>query len=122
MGSVLIIDDDNFVREMMLQMVAIEGHNVTGAENGQIAIRLFEKNKFDLVISDIVMPEKEGLETIMHIRKIRPALPIIAVSGGARIEPTSYLDIAKQLGVRYTFIKPFNRLDMIQAINNCLSS
>jgi CheY-like chemotaxis protein len=100
----------------------LEGHTATGAETGAIAARILENSVFDLVITDIVMPEKEGLETIIHIHKNNPAVPIIAVSGGARIEPGSYLDIAKQLGAKYTFTKPINRSELIAAIKACLNT
>jgi DNA-binding NtrC family response regulator len=106
---------------MLIQMVTLQGHNVTSAENGRVAEKLLKETDFDLVITDIIMPEKEGLETIIQIHKQHPAKPIIAMSGGARIEPEEYLDLAKRFGARYTFVKPFNRQDMIEAINNCLN-
>lgn len=121
MASILVIDDDSFMREMLTQMVTLHGHEVKSAENGKIAEQLLKENAFDLVITDIVMPEKEGLETIIQIHKQHPGKPIIAMSGGARIEPSSYLDLAKELGAWYTFVKPFNRHEMIQAINNCVN-
>jgi DNA-binding NtrC family response regulator len=122
MANILVVDDDNLMREMLLQLLTLEGHSATGAENGAIAEKLMEKTVFDLVITDIVMPEKEGLEIIMHIHKSNPSIPIIAVSGGARIEPGSYLDIAKQLGAKYTFTKPINRSELVAAINTCIKN
>jgi DNA-binding NtrC family response regulator len=121
MASILVIDDDNLMRDMLIRMVALHGHDVKGAEDGWIAEKLLRDSSFDLVITDIIMPEKEGLETIIHIHKQYPATPIIAISGGERIEPESYLQIAKELGAHYTFAKPFNRHDFIKAINNCLN-
>lgn len=121
MALILIIDDDSFMREMLVQMVTLEGHKVISAENGKTAEKFLNDTFFDLVITDIVMPEKEGLETILQIHKQHPSKPIIAMSGGARIEPDTYLDLAKELGAWYTFEKPFNRKEMIEAINNCLN-
>jgi DNA-binding NtrC family response regulator len=121
MALILIIDDDSFMREMLVQMVTNQGHEVISAENGKAAEFFLKDTAIDLVITDIVMPEKEGLETIIQIHKLYPAKPIIAMSGGARIEPRAYLDLAKELGARYTFEKPFNRHELIEAINNCLN-
>lgn len=120
MASILVIDDDNLMRDMLIRMVALQGHDVKGAEDGWIAEKLLRDSAFDLVITDIIMPEKEGLETIMYIHKQYPTTPIIAISGGERIEPESYLQLAKTLGAHYTFSKPFNRHDFIEAINYCL--
>jgi DNA-binding NtrC family response regulator len=121
MASILVIDDDYLMREMLMQMITLHGHEVKSAENGKIAEKLLEENAFDLIITDIVMPEKEGLETIIQIHKRHPGKPIIAMSGGARIEPESYLQLAKEFGAHYTFAKPFNRHDFIKAIDNCLN-
>ncbi len=121
MALILVIDDESFMREMLVQMVSLQGHQVVSADNGKAAEKLLKDTDFDLIITDIVMPEKEGLETIMQIHKQQPAKPIIAMSGGAIIDPEVYLNLAKELGARYTFEKPFNRQDLIKAINSCLN-
>lgn len=120
MPQLLIIDDDATMRDMLYELTHLEGFSAMVAENGLAAQKLLETHRFDCIITDIVMPEKEGLETILHIRKEHPDLPIIAMSGGARIKPESYLDLAKQFGARYTFPKPFETKVFVAAIKDCL--
>ncbi|MBN1523454.1 MAG: response regulator [Spirochaetales bacterium] len=120
MAVILLIDDDDFFRDMMIQMLSREGYQVLGAENGYEAEKLLDVEAIDLVITDIVMPDKEGIETIRDIKSNWPDMPIIAVSGGARIKPGFYLDVAAKLGVAYTFQKPFERKTLINAVKKCL--
>ena len=121
MPQLLIIDDDATMRDVLYEMMTMEGYSAMTAANGLEALKLLEIHRFDCIITDIVMPEKEGLETILHIRKHFPDLPVIAMSGGARIKPESYLDLAKQFGARYVFPKPFVKKDIVAAIKECLA-
>jgi CheY-like chemotaxis protein len=120
MPHILIIDDDAAIRDVLFEMMQLEEFDATVAENGLKALKLLEQSPFDCIITDIVMPEKEGLETILYVRKTYPDIPIIAISGGARIKPESYLDIATRFGARYVFSKPFERKKLIAAIKSCL--
>ena len=120
MPNILIIDDDVTVQDVLFEMVTIEGYHAIVAQNGLIALKLLESNEVDVIITDIVMPEKEGLETILYIRKHYPDIPIIAISGGARIKPESYLDLAKQFGARFTLAKPFLHKELMKAVRMCL--
>jgi two-component system cell cycle response regulator CpdR len=120
MTDVLIIEDDEVMREMLMDMMESEGLSSIGAENGNIAIELLAKTKFDLVITDLIMPEREGLETIFYLKQHHPSIPIIAISGGARLEPKSYLSVAKTFGVNYTFEKPIDRESFLIAVKTCL--
>ena len=122
MPHILIIDDDATMRDVLFEMMDLEGYTAMVAENGLAAQKLIEINHFDCIITDIVMPEKEGLETILYITKNRPDTPIIAISGGARIKPESYLDMALQFGARFAFEKPFVRKDLIAAVKKCLET
>ena len=120
MPRTLIIDDDEPMRKMLVELLMREGHTVDGAPNGRAALKQMEADLYDLVITDIVMPDMEGLELIAHLRKAHPRLPVIAMSGGARVGPESYLQMADMLGARYTFEKPMKPSDLLAAVRDCL--
>lgn len=121
MAKIIIIDDDNQFRNMLRQMLEGAGHEVIEACDGKEGMSLFEGNQIDLVITDIFMPEKEGIELIMEFRRNFPENKIIAVSGGGgNISPKEGLQMAKSLGVQYTFSKPFEREDLLDAVNELL--
>lgn len=115
MPRVMIVDDDEGVRLMLRILMEKLGHEVVEAENGHEAIKLIGKQIPALVILDIIMPEKEGLETILELRNAHPSLPIIAISGGGRIGSQSYLDDALKLGASKVFSKPFDLDDIRKA-------
>ena len=94
MRKILIIDDEPYILLMLKKMLEKAGYEVDMASNGQQGMELFEKDNADLVITDIIMPDKEGLEIILEMKKQRPDLKIIAISGGGRISPESYLECA----------------------------
>jgi CheY-like chemotaxis protein len=123
MVKTLIIDDDNEFRAMLREMLEKAGYNnVKEAENGNIGVKLFSEDPFDLVITDIIMPDKEGIETIMELRKDCPSLKIIAMSGGAAIgDSRSYLSLAGHLGADRMLEKPFKRSELINTIQELLS-
>ena len=114
MKRILIIDDNDEFREMLHIMLEREGFEVLEAADGEIGLNMLEKQQVDLVITDIIMPNKEGIGTIIDLRKI------IAISGGGRIVPNDYLDIAKRLGAHRTLSKPFERHEIMKAINEVL--
>jgi DNA-binding NtrC family response regulator len=120
MAKILIIDDDLMVRDMLLQMMEMEGIDTISAENGKIALNILQNTSVDLIITDIVMPEKDGIETIVAIKKLMPQIPIIAMSGGGKISPEVYLEMAQLLGARYSFTKPIDRKHLVIAVQNCL--
>jgi len=107
MARIIIIDDDLQILDMLKQ--TLEG-------DGKEGIRLYRENPADLIITDIIMPKKEGLETIMELKQDFPDVKIIAISGGGRIGPEEYLIMARQLGVQYTFSKPVAREDLLSAV------
>jgi len=120
MKHILIIDDEEQIREMLIEMVSLDGYEADGAENGNIAQKLLEETTFDLVITDLIMPEKEGFETIKEIKTNYAALPIIAMSGGGRVSPDLYLPTAKSLGADYVFQKPVKRRQLIEVIKKLI--
>jgi CheY-like chemotaxis protein len=116
MKSILVIDDEIQVRMMLRQMLEREGYEVIDAPNGKVALTLIKEKPVDLVITDLIMPEKEGLETIMELKRNYSDLDIIAISGGGRIKPEEYLSFAQRLGAVYTFKKPVSRLELLEAV------
>jgi len=121
MAKILIIEDDNSFRNVLVQMLEKAGFEVFQAENGNQAIKHCESENPDLVLTDIIMPDKEGLETIQELLSICPALKIIAMSGGGRFGPNSYLPLAQKLGAKKTLQKPFMREELLNAITEVLS-
>ena len=117
MAKILVLDDEPSILLMIKKMLEKEGHEVDVALNGREGMELFEENKPDLVITDIIMPEKEGLETILELRKNHPELKIIAISGGGRIGPEGYLPSAKYLGADMVFQKPLVQKEFIMAVS-----
>jgi two-component system chemotaxis response regulator CheY len=121
MPDVLVIDDDDMIREMLLETLEKEGFSARGAENGEVALKELKCNRYDVVITDILMPEKEGLETIRFLKNEMPEVPIIAISGGGLGSADFYCEIAQGLGARYSFTKPFRSDEILTAVRNCLS-
>jgi CheY-like chemotaxis protein len=120
MGRIMIVEDDTAVRELLRDILERAGHTVVDARNGKEALTLYRKNPVDLVITNILMPEKEGLETIQELRREDADVKIIAVSGGGQIGPADYLDIARRFGAMRTFTKPFDRKELLRAVDDLL--
>lgn len=122
MGAILVVDDDAQVLELVSEMLKLEGHAVTAVTNGLEASEEFHSSHFDLVITDLIMPEQEGLETICEMRKSTQTLPIIAISGGGRIGAADYLASAAQLGANATLAKPFKRNELVSTVTELLGT
>ena len=120
MASVLIIDDDDMVRTMLLRTVTRGGHEAFGARDGVEGIARFREHPADLVITDIFMPNQEGLATIMELRRSTPDLKIIAISGGGARASLDVLPVAEALGAQKTLRKPFTPAEVMEAINEVL--
>lgn len=121
MANILIIDDEDMVRMVLKQSLEKAGHSVTEAGDGEKGVAALSGAAFDLVITDIVMPRREGIETIIEIRKTAPETPIIAISGGGRIGPENYLDAAVKMGATHVFAKPFDRAELLQTVERCIA-
>jgi CheY-like chemotaxis protein len=120
MARILLIDDDDSVRTMLRLTLTEFGHTVTEARNGNEGLDKFADSHADLVITDIVMPEKEGIEVIMELRKRQPQLRIMAISGGGRIDSQDYLRIARFSGANKVLAKPFSSEELMSAIAELL--
>ncbi len=120
MVRILIIDDDTHVLSTLRKMLEREGYEVVEASDGKKGLRLYRENPTDLIITDLIMPEKEGLETIIELRQNFPDTRIIAMSGGGQDVPGNSLSTAKILGANYTFEKPINREQLLNAVRDLL--
>jgi DNA-binding response OmpR family regulator len=118
---ILVIDDDAGVLETIRVALEEEGYEVVTAENGDSGLAAFRRRLPDLVITDIVMPVTEGLQTIREIRRLRPALPILAASAGGRSGQHDFLDIARQLGAWDVIAKPFDPDELVARVKSCLA-
>jgi CheY-like chemotaxis protein len=122
MAKILLVDDDPMVRETVRQILIADDHLVTLAEDGRKAVEIFRNAEFDLVITDIIMPEKDGIEIITELRRTRPAVRILAISGGGRMGNTDFLRIAERLGATAAVAKPFDPDELIEKVASCLKS
>ena len=121
MIRILIIDDEPQIRKMLKQMVERAGYEAIVAENGKEGLKRNHENPADLVITDIFMPDKEGIETIMELRNDYPDIKIIAISGGGCKGQMNYLKVAKSLGATRTLNKPIQRAKLLETIREVLA-
>jgi CheY-like chemotaxis protein len=131
MASILIIEDDNDVREAIKDVLEHAGYDVDTAANGNEAIELQRKQPAQVIITDIIMPGKNGVVTIREVQEQFPEVKIIAISGGGgfgrpafkpeAIMTTAYLTAAKEAGADRVFTKPFDRKELIQAVEDLLN-
>lgn len=121
MADILLIDDDDIFRDVLASALEHAGHAVRQASNGIEGLRLYRERAAELVITDIVMPEKEGLATIRDIHRDYPSARIIAMSGGLAHDPKLYLHMAEKFGAHAVLAKPFHLADLIKAVNAALA-
>ena len=120
MKRVLIIDDEVLARYTMKAILEEEGFEILEASNGQEGIDADKATPADLIITDIIMPEKEGIETIAEIRRERPDVKIIAISGGGKLKADIPLKLAQRMGATRVLAKPFGAADLIRTVRECL--
>jgi len=120
MKKILVIEDNAIVRNTMMRILQAAGYDVVTANDGLEGVALFRQETPDLVISDIIMPQQEGIATIRQILAESPGTKIIAISGGGRIGNTDFLQIARKMGAVDALPKPFDPDDLLGRIDNCL--
>jgi CheY-like chemotaxis protein len=120
MAGVLIVEDDSELREMISVLLTRRKFTVMEASSGKEAIVRFKPSITDLVITDLIMPEEDGLKVIMKLREMKPSLKVIAISGGGKAGPGSYLNLAKALGADAIYSKPFSLNEMAVKIDELL--
>lgn len=122
MASVLVVEDEKLVRRALNKMLRAGGHDVTEVEDGQRALSYLERHPADVVVTDIVMPGKDGLETIAELRRRFPNAKIIAISGGARPSGAGALKAAKALGADRILAKPFRQDAILVMVDELMRS
>jgi CheY-like chemotaxis protein len=123
MAHILLIDDDEPFRAMLAQMLTQDDHRVTIARDGEEGLRLVTEVAPDLIVTDILMPHKDGIEMIMALGQAGSEIPIVAISGGRRIISADFnLQSASLIGVTATLAKPFARHDLRRAISLALTA
>jgi len=120
MARVLLIDDEDMVRQTLGMALKRAGHDVVLAADGTEGVQLLGLHGADVVITDIIMPNKEGIETIAEIRVAHPQVPIIAISGGGRTSNFQFLDLARRLGAGHVLRKPFRTAELLKVISECV--
>ncbi len=122
MATILIVEDNKHMRDMLVQLMEFRQHNVVSAENGKQALEYLEAKSFDLLITDIVMPEKDGLSTILDFKRKNSGIKTIAISGGDRLfAGNQYLQIAQNIGADRVLLKPFDVKHLLSAIDTLLA-
>ncbi len=114
---ILVVDDNDDIRQMLRLLLEQEGHEIREAANGKLALKLLAQEAVDLIVTDIIMPEMEGIDLIMAIRSVKPDAKIIAISGGGRIDPRLCLNMAGKLGADRVLQKPFGKAAILGAID-----
>jgi CheY-like chemotaxis protein len=121
MAHILVIDDEQMLRRTLRALLERAGHSVMEAEDGLEGMNLFNTHRPDLVLTDIIMPNREGVETIGEMRRQAPELPIIAMSGGGSRGGDLFLTLAERLGATATLTKPIRQADLLAAVDRCLN-
>ena len=116
MASILVIEDDQEVRDYLVAVLSRAGHAVSSAPNGRDGVEMFRNDPVQVVITVIIMPEKDGIETILDLRREHPSLKVIAISGGGRSTPENYLHSARLLGADKAIRKPFKNEEILAAV------
>jgi DNA-binding NtrC family response regulator len=121
MERILIIDDEQQIRSMLRLMLERDGYEVVEAPDGIEGIKAYRQKPADLIITDLIMPNKDGIGMIIELQKEFPDVKIIAMSGGGLNKPEGYLKGAKKLGAACTLTKPIDREKMLRAVKNIIN-
>ena len=119
-ARILIVDDEKAIRKLFCRILQSVGYECIEAENGKEAIDLFKAQPTDMVITDIVMPEQEGIATILQLKKMPSKPKIIAISGGGRISADHYLALAEKIGADIALEKPVTRDELLRVVRELL--
>ena len=122
MPKILLVEDDDQLRPMLKLLLTGAGYEVWDTPNGTLVCNMHHEQSFDLVITDLVMPDIEGLGVIMELRRTDPNVPIIAMSGGGQGGGEEYLRVAQKLGAQRTLSKPFGNQEFLDAVGLALET
>ncbi len=117
---ILIIDDDEDIRDILREVMESAGYHADIAEDGTRGMRLQKQEPYHLIITDIIMPGKEGIETILELKSNFRDLKIIAISGGGRISGDDYLNIARKIGADRVLTKPFSNNEIVEQVRELI--
>lgn len=121
MARILVIDDNPGMRRMLRRVLECEGYEVVDAPDGKVGVRLYLEEPTELVITDLIMPQKDGMKVIMELRREFPGVKIIAISGDGCVGPDHYLPAAKNLGAQRILAKPFERREILEAVGELVN-
>lgn len=122
MSRILVIDDEELARFTIREILESAGFEVDEAENGRIGVEKQQATPFDLIITDIIMPEKEGVETIIDLKQAFPNLRIIAISGGGRTRNLDFLKLSERFGASKLLAKPFTEGQLLEAVAEVMNA
>jgi len=121
MKNILLVDDEESIRKMVRAVLSDEEYVFTEANNGAEALEILESAEFDLIITDVIMPDCDGIELVMTVRKKLPDIKVIVMSGGGRVRADHYLNLAEKLGAARVFEKPFNTTELRETVRELLA-
>lgn len=121
MARILVTDDDTALRDTLVKLLRLRGYEVDEARDGLEGAKMLASQRYDLLITDIVMPNQEGLESIIKAHKLYPQMKIIAMSGAGKTSTEVYLRVAKNVGADHTFQKPWSPKDMLAKVDELLN-
>ncbi len=122
MARILVIDDEELARFTMREILESAGHEVTEANDGEQGVQRYRADPTDIIVTDIIMPKKEGVQVVIELKQDFPDLLIIAVSGGGRTKNLDFLKLAKDFGADKILAKPFTETEMNTAVRELLLS
>ena len=122
MIRILLVDDDDMSRGAIHKMLERAGYAVESTSDGDEVIRMYGQEAADLVITDLIMPDKDGLEIIQDLRRLNPQVRILAISGGGRVDANEYLAVARKFGAVEVLSKPFTKDDLRKAVDAALGT
>lgn len=120
MKRILVIDDEEQIRNVLKKILERSGYKVSTANNGADGLHKFKRNPSELVITDLTMPEMDGMEAITRITKLAPGTKIIAISGGGERFPDYFLPMAGESGAHMTFKKPVSAKEIVRAVEEMI--
>jgi two-component system chemotaxis response regulator CheY len=122
MTNILLVDDDDLSRGAVHKMLERSGYGVHSTGAGEEALAFYRREPTDLVITDLIMPDIDGLEIIQELRRINPAVRILAISGGGRVDAEEYLSVARKFGAVEVLSKPFTGQELKHAVETALGA
>jgi DNA-binding NtrC family response regulator len=120
MATILVIDDDAAMRRLILRVLKPAGHTLLEAADGAEGVAVLERHDADLVITDMLMPRKEGVATMREIQALNPAVKFLAISAGGELRSAKFLEVAKVMGAHETLAKPFKPQALREAVERLL--